>query len=58
MLEEVAELVMPLIPAKKRAVVASDLIDIFEQEDCDTIGECEQKDIRAEYDRRFPPDKE
>jgi hypothetical protein len=56
LLDEVAKVVMPLIPKEKRKKVAAKLIDIFESEDCDTINECEQKDIRVEYERRFPED--
>lgn len=54
LLDAVAKIVMPHIPAKKRAKVAGKLIDEFEGEDCDTINECDQNDIRAEYDRRNP----
>ena len=50
-LDDVAKIVMPLIPKEKRAKAAAKLIDVFESEDCDTINECEQPDIRKEYDR-------
>lgn len=57
-LEGVAETVMPLIPKQKRKEVAKKLIAIFENEDCDTIYEVEQKDIREVYDEMYPPDED
>lgn len=56
LLEEVAKIVMPKIAAKDRPKVAAKLIEAFEQEDCDTINEVEQADIRREYDKKFPPE--
>lgn len=47
---------MPRLGKHKRAAVAAELIDAFEAEDCDTINEVEQVDIRAEYDKRYPPE--
>lgn len=45
LLDEVAILVMPYLKKEVRAIVADYLIDLFENEDCDTIDECEQPDI-------------
>lgn len=56
LLEEVAKIVMPTIAEKDRPAVAKSLIDIFESEDCDTINEVEQRDIRREYDKKYTPD--
>ncbi len=56
LLEDVARIVMPHIPKAKRPKVAKKLIKAFESEDCDTINEVEQVDIRQEYDRQNPPD--
>jgi len=57
-LEDVAQAVMPLIPKGKRKEIAERLVAIFEDADCDTINEVEQKDIRAVYDAKYPPDEE
>lgn len=51
LLDEVAEIVMKHVPAEFRADVAEQLIDTFESEDCDTVYECDQPDIRAAYER-------
>ena len=57
LLDEVAKIVMPhVLDDESKRRVAGELIDAFESEDCDTINECEQEDIRAEYDRRNPPE--
>jgi hypothetical protein len=53
-LNDVAKVVMPDIAEKMRPAIASQLIDVFENHDCDTIDEVEQEDIRAEYNRRNP----
>lgn len=57
LLNDVAKLVMPFVNSEpERANLAGQLIDLFEDEDCDTINECDQRDIAKEYDRRNPDD--
>lgn len=48
-LESVADLVMPEIPARNRPRVAAELIEIFESSDCDVIDEVDNKDIRKAW---------
>ena len=49
LLEGVAKAVMPVIPEEQRAAVAVQLIELFENEDCDTVSEIDQPDIRKAY---------
>ena len=57
LLEDIADLVMPKLPERDdRRHVARELIEMFQKEDCDTICEVEQEDIRAVYDEMYPPE--
>lgn len=55
-LDDVAKVVMPLIPAARRAKVAEKLIGIFDGHDCDTINEVTQKDVAKAYEAMYPED--
>ena len=50
--EEVWNVVRPLVPAQKRRAAAREIIELFEDEDCDTIDEAGElcKDAGREYD--------
>lgn len=54
LLNDVACVVMPYIAEKKRREVARRLIEEFEHQDCDTIDEVTQEDVRAEFRRQNP----
>lgn len=56
LLEDVAKIVMPRLGKNDRSIVAKKLIEAFQSEDCDTINEVEQADIRKEYDKMYPPE--
>jgi hypothetical protein len=50
--ERIWDMVRPHIPEKERETIARKFIDIFEQEDCDSMDECEQlyyKDAGNEF---------
>jgi hypothetical protein len=53
-LDTIAYAVLPLISPEERDDVATKLIDVFENEDCDTVYECRNPDIRAAYVRMYP----
>lgn len=52
MATKIWSLVREFVPARKRKRIAKELVDIFEQQDCDTMYEAEQlmKDAGIEYD--------
>ncbi len=56
LLDDIAKLVMPLVPEEKRRKLSHELIKRFLQEDCDTFNEVEQSDIRKAYDELYPPE--
>lgn len=53
-LDEVAEIVMPLIGPEDRPGAALELIKLFEDEDCDTFTNCFQPDIQRAYFKMYP----
>ena len=54
-LDAVADTVLDYIPKKHRKYVAEVLIEIFQEEDCDTIDECENEVIAEVYQEMYPP---
>lgn len=54
LLEMVARTTMPYIPEGDRPSVARELIDAFEDRDCDTVYEVDQEDIHRAYLLMYP----
>jgi hypothetical protein len=58
LLDKIAYAVLPLIPDNHREWTAGTLIELFENEDCDTIGECDNPVIAKVYRKMYPDDDE
>ena len=56
-LDTIADAVMPYIGSINKSLVAGKLIIIFENYDCDTIGDCSNKDIQKAYNKMYPEEK-
>ena len=52
--EDVWALMSPFIPPSKRKQLAIELIDLFEEHDCDTMDECEDLIKAAGLENRDP----